>query len=51
MINESYIKDMQNANLNLYSKILSNPIYWDKIRTEYLKKYGDESNAYFLALN
>ena len=50
MINESYIKDMQNANLNLYSKILSNPIYLDKIRIEYLKKYGNESNAYFLAL-
>ena len=50
MINESYIQDMQNANLNLYSTILSNSIYLDKIRTEYLKKYGDESNAYFLAL-
>ena len=50
MINESYIKYMQNANLNLYSKILSNPIYLDEIRIEYLKKYGDEANAYFLAL-
>lgn len=37
MINESYIQDMQNANLNLYSTILSNSIYLDKIRTEYLK--------------
>ncbi len=46
MFNQSYANDFDES---MYQYALNNPAYLDKIKDEYLKKYGNESNAYYLA--